>query len=243
MPHNRYFVPQSFSENVIQIEGSELHHLRTVCRNKPGDSIEMIDGKGSLGLGRVRSLSKESATVELLSLESKPRPDFVLTLFLALLKPSHLEYAIEKATEVGAMRFELFVADLSEKKAVSAQYQERLHTIILNATKQCGRLFLPELHIHESLFHESLFHKSLPADFADCQLFFGDLDPEAQSLESLSLTRNVGLVVGPESGFSKYERAKLLEMNASPLSLHPYTLRAETAAVAGTLLLFNKLYR
>lgn len=235
MPNNRYFLPQSFAlDQEIQLGDQELHHLRTVCRCQCGDEIELVNGKGDLAVATISHLSKDKVTVKILSTKKQDPLPFKITLALAFLKPSHLEYAIEKATEIGVSSFWLFPGDKSEKKEVSEQYLKRLHTIIQGATKQCGRLFAPELHIKPNLSS---------CNAQDLFLLFGDFGEEAKPLTQISnLTSNVCLIIGPESGFSANERKILRSMKATSISMHPYTLRAETAAVAGSLLLFNKLY-
>jgi 16S rRNA (uracil1498-N3)-methyltransferase len=235
MPNNRYFLPESFAEDSqVTLIDQEFHHLKHVCRARLGDEIELINGRGELAVATVCHFTKESALAKIISIEAQEPLPFTITLALAFLRPSHLEYAIEKATEVGVSSFWLFPGDKSEKREISESYLKRLHLIIQGATKQCGRLFLPELVVKKEL---------RACGSEEHQLLFGDLCKETTCLSRIeNLSSNVCLVVGPESGFSENERKLLYSMKATPISLHPYTFRAETAAVAGTLLLFNRLY-
>lgn len=235
MPSNRYFLSQPLIlDQEIELKDQELHHIRHVCRCQPGDEIELVNGKGELAIASISQISKENALVKIISIKKEQAFPFTITLALAFLKPSHLEYAIEKATEVGVSAFWLFPGEKSEKKEVSAQYLKRLQAIIQCATKQCGRLFTPELHIKPDL--RSCCPSGLP-------IFFGDFGDNVKPLSQVPLTSSdVCLVVGPESGFSNPERKMLYSLKATPISMHPHTLRAETAAVAGSLLLFNRLY-
>lgn len=233
MPQNRYYSPQNLQigSDVI-LKDDELHYLRSVMRTRVGEEIELINGKGALAHGILKSLSDKEARVEVTHASEVQAPPYSLTLALAFLKPAHFEYAIEKATEVGVTGFLLFPGQLSEKKAISEQYLKRLQTICLSSTKQCGRLFLPQIFVKEKL--------------VDCLtgqgLIFGDLESK-QELSTLALTKSTTLIVGPESGFSQAERKLLLERGAKGILLHPNTLRAETAAVIGSALLFDKLYQ
>ena len=52
---------------------------------------------------------------------------------------------------------------------------------------------------------------------------------------------SIGLITGPESGFSKEERSLLIDKNVSIKLLGNHTLRAETAAVVGLALARNFL--
>jgi 16S rRNA (uracil1498-N3)-methyltransferase len=235
MPNNRYFFPQPFVlDQEIQLQDQEFHHLRHVCRSERGDEIELINGCGELATAIVCQISKENAMAKIILVRKEKPLSFEITLALAFLKPSHLEYAIEKATEVGVSTFWLFPGERSEKKEVSEQYLKRLHTIMQGATKQCGRLFSPQLYIKPNLSSCCL---------QDGPLLFGDFGPEAKPLSRVNLLASkTCLVIGPESGFSANERTMLFSLNAIPVSIHPHVLRAETAAVAGSLLLFNRFY-
>lgn len=196
-------------------------------RTRVGEEVELIDGKGALAVGEVAKISDKEAIIEIGSIRKVDPLPFSISLVLGFMKPAHFEYAIEKATEVGVDKFLLFPGKLSEKKAISDQYFKRLETIVLSATKQCGRLFLPILVVKEKLID------CLPSD----GVIFGDLE-SSTPLKSLSLLENTTLVIGPESGLSVDERKLLLEKRAKGALFHPNTLRAETAAVVGSALIF-----
>lgn len=231
MPQNRYYSPQPFATcSEVLLKNDELHYLRSVMRTRVGEEIELINGKGGLAHGVVKTLTDKEAKVALTDVTVEAPFAFSLTLALAFLKPAHFEYAVEKATEVGVSRFLLFPGQLSEKRAISEQYLKRLETITLSATKQCGRLFLPEIVVKEKL--------------VDCLqgegLIFGDLE-SSEPLSTLTPTQSTTLVIGPESGFTEAERKLLIEKGAKGRLLHPNTLRAETAAIVGTARLFELL--
>jgi 16S rRNA (uracil1498-N3)-methyltransferase len=228
MPCYRYFYPESLSGPSLCLEDpQEVHHLRRVLRSQEGDEIELINGKGWLACGTITSLSKSRAEIEIKSCKQAAPCTRPVTLCLAVLKPSHLEYALEKATEVGAFGFELFFAEKSEKKEISPQYKTRLQEIVKNACKQCGRLYMPEIAIKQEI-KECL---EIPFD----ALFFGDVQGFKREMPTY---QTACLFIGPESGFSKNEKELLILKKAKPLSFHPNTLRAETAAIIGTYTLF-----
>jgi 16S rRNA (uracil1498-N3)-methyltransferase len=228
MPCYRYFYPKDFSSPSICLnDPQELHHLKRVLRIQEGDTIELINGKGWLAMGVVANLLKDRAEIDIVSSKQALPSKTTLTLFLAVLKPSHLEYALEKATEVGAGDFVLFFADKSEKKEISVSYKTRLQEIVKNACKQCGRLFLPEITIKKDL--------SLCFDLPFDALFYGEMQGSGYISR---VHQKIGLFIGPESGFSQNEKELLIAKNALAISLHPNTLRAETAAVIGTYSFF-----
>jgi 16S rRNA (uracil1498-N3)-methyltransferase len=198
-------------------------------RQRVNEEIECINGQGELATATIQQLGDKQATIQLTSVTRNSPHPFSITLALAYLKPSHFEYALEKATELGVDRFLLFNADRSEKKAISDNYLQRLNTIVLSATKQCGRLFLPRIEVKGTL-----------KACLEGNIFFGDLE-STKRLSEQTLPNHITFVVGPEAGFSEKERTLLLQHKATGCLLHPNTLRAETAAVLGPALLFELL--
>ncbi|MBS0637058.1 MAG: 16S rRNA (uracil(1498)-N(3))-methyltransferase [Verrucomicrobia bacterium] len=217
MPQNRYYAPSL--HNTVVLKDDELHYMRSVMRLRVGETCEVIDGNGSLATCELVKFADKEALLKVVEVVKEEKEPHTITLAIAILKPSHLEYAIEKCCEVGATNFLLFPARRSEKKGLSEQYLKRLHTIILSATKQCGRLYLPKLEVKEKL-HQCL----------EGLVLFGDLEATTPLTKQ---HQNVTLVIGPEAGFSPEERALLLEKGAKGVRFHRNTLRAETAAVVG----------
>lgn len=232
MPHNRFYIDASLTSGMaLQLEGDQHHYFKKVLRGAPGDTIEIINGKGSLAEARVENVLKSHSEAVIISSTDCPAPLFSLTLAIAFLKPSHLEYALEKATEAGASRFLLFPAARSDKKSLSNTYLQRLSNIVEAATKQCGTLFLPQICIKDSM---------IGCIEPDSMLLYGDFGVHTTQIHTLSFAKQTTFFIGPESGFTESECKKLQEKGALPVSLHKNTLRAETAVLAATLLIYNK---
>jgi 16S rRNA (uracil1498-N3)-methyltransferase len=132
-----------------------------------------------------------------------------------------LEWTLEKATELGATEFWLFPGKRSEKKDLSKSQIHRLETILINALKQCGRLYLPKI-----ILKPPLEEWQIPSG----SLFFGDFSTTTPLKKTFDDT--VTFFIGPEKGFSPAETLLLREkFKAHPISLHENILRAETAAI------------
>lgn len=226
MPQNRYYFSGTLlAQHTVILKDDEFHYLNKVMRTRVGETVEVINGQGSLAISEVSKILGKEAHLALGDVTTQEKPERTLNLALAFLKPAHLEYAVEKGCEVGVSNFILFPGARSEKKAISEQYLKRLQTIILSSTKQCGRLFLPGLKVQENM-----------QECLEGLVLFGDLEASVhiskQPLESL-----VTLVIGPESGFTPQERQLLLDRGAKGVMLNKNTLRAETAAVVGAALI------
>ncbi len=210
MPHNRFYHPD-LSPLQITLTGDEHSHLFKVMRAHEGTTLELIDGKGSLALGTVLTIDKKSAQIAL-SKKQHHNPPSETTLAQSLIKQPKLELVIEKCTELGITDFHLFPAEKSERDHLSDNNLLRLHNIIIAATKQCGRLYLPTIHIHSKI--------PLLKDAA-----YATLKGNPPHLLSTNVK---GLYIGPEAGWSAHEEKQL---QAKPVTLHSLTLRSETAAI------------
>ena len=232
MPQHRYYVSEPFYvDKSIAIQDPEFHHLHSVMRQKEGDKLELINGQGQLAHGVIIAIQKKQALVQISHVQEEKPADFCLTLALSFLKNAHLEFAIEKACEIGVSQICLFQALRSEKKELSEQCLKRLQTIVISACKQCGRLYIPTIEVYKNL-KECLKKEELS--------FFGDLSstsqPIARFAQDLQKRKAATIYIGPESGFTEEEVKRLQENGAHGITLSKNTLRAETAAIVATAL-------
>lgn len=222
MPADRFFVDLPL-QNTLTLEDEEFHHLTKVMRIRIGETVELVNGKGELAEAELIALEKKSCTLKIVSHKEVSPPEQTVILALALTRPSSLEWALEKGTELGATEFWLFPGDQSEKKELSSSQLQRLETILINALKQCGRLYLPTM-----VLKPALKKWEIPVG----SLFFGDVSPKVPVLKG-PFSKTVFFFIGPEKGFSPSETQILKDkFQASPISLHENILRAETAAIA-----------
>lgn len=222
MPQNRFYTKDisKTTEQVI-LEGDEHHHLKNVMRVQLGEEVELINGDGLLAKAIAIDISKTSSTFEIKAMTCRERPR-QKKLALALLKGQKLNLVIEKCTELGIDEFLLFDTKNSEKKGLSNSQEQRFKKLIVSATKQSGRLYLPNITYFTSL------EKLLETDnhFCLCDFAQDSLSP----IEALK-KENLGLIVGPEKGFHESEKILAREYNLPILSLHENILRAETAGI------------
>jgi 16S rRNA (uracil1498-N3)-methyltransferase len=223
MPTDRFFVacPSFFKGQNVQLESSEHHHLFHVMRATLNQEVDLINGNHQLAKARIRTLTKERATLTIETVQNREPPPF-FCLAQALPRQPRLEYILEKATELGAREIWLFPAENSEKKSLSKNQEERLKHILISALKQCGRLDLPTLIEKPSLSKWPPFSHPL---------YFGDLHPDLPLL-SQKLRCPCTFIIGPEKGFSLKEKESLKKIHAKPIRLSPHILRVDTAAIA-----------
>lgn len=214
MPVSRFYVPEVFNEqNILELKEKEAYHFTKVLRGQRDDEVELFNGNGSLAHCIVTDVSKNSVSVRIETVHKEPKKKCENVLIQALLRGSKLDLILEKGTELGIDAFHFFVADRSEKKELKPSQRERMEAIIVAASKQSGRLYLPTLHFHNKLSE---------TPYTDAA--YGSFEADATPLASH------GFVNGPESGFSDKELELLCNCKKATLSTN--ILRTETAAIA-----------
>ncbi len=134
----RFFV-EEFQNGAAVLQGEAAHHLARVLRAESGQLYELSDGE-AVWLARTQDIGRDS--VEFALVERLPilLPTLHITLLLAIVKFDHFEWAIEKATELGADEIVPLAAERSEKGLVAASAKRAVRwKKILNATRSVSR--------------------------------------------------------------------------------------------------------
>jgi 16S rRNA (uracil1498-N3)-methyltransferase len=224
--------------DVVALDRDEAHHLQGVLRGAGDRAWCLVDGHGRRYTARPAPDGREPR-FEILTVAGDPREDAGprLTLACAVVKGRHFELVVEKAVELGAHRLLPLVTARGVIEPGGGR-RARWEALMRAALKQSGRCRLPEL-------AEPL---ALPAALAACggdQLHVGGAPDErgllatARGTDARGDTPPAGLAlfIGPEGGWTPQEAAQLAAAGARPLDLGPFTLRTETAAIAGLALL------
>jgi len=114
----RFFV-QKFDHGRATIEDEAAHHVGRVLRAQPGQLYELSDGS-SAWLGRIETVTRDRVDFALIEELPSYVPSLQTTLLLAVVKFDAFEWALEKATELGASRILPLAASRSEKALLSA---------------------------------------------------------------------------------------------------------------------------
>ncbi|MFN0130348.1 MAG: RsmE family RNA methyltransferase [Verrucomicrobiales bacterium] len=226
-------------EEVI-LEGAEGHHAVSVMRVAVGDAVDVFDGEGRAGVGRVAALEKKWVRVRIEAERFSPRPSGRLALAVAIPKKSTIEWIIEKAVELGVSD----VVPLLTRRTVvrldtadRPDRQRKWERAAMEAAKQCRQDWLPKIHEPQPLENAIL---SLPPSEFTLPLV-ACLQPDARPLADV--VRQAGALpptgaetggavwIGPEGDFTDEEVALLRESGLVPVSLGRLVLRVETAAL------------
>lgn len=225
---HRFYVPEGFAAGgLCQLPAGEAHHARRVVRVLAGDKVALFDGAGLEGEGWVARIDKHAIWIEVdaaVQREALPRR---LTLAQACLnREDPMEELIRHGTALGVIWFAFFRGDHTERPPKRPDKWERW---AVDACKQSGRPWLPVFTYHESL-EEALRNVDAPLYLAQ---------PGGSSAPSA--TDAATLIVGPEGGLSEAELDLARRMGADGLTLGPYTLRSELAALVGSTLVLQTM--
>ncbi|MCB0318517.1 MAG: 16S rRNA (uracil(1498)-N(3))-methyltransferase [Bdellovibrionales bacterium] len=223
----------------IILNKEDSHHITSVLRLSIGDTIQLVDTKNqSAYLASLENKSRSDLKVKIsekLNLQSLKSP--VETLVLANLKGKNTTLVCEKAVELGVSRIIIFNSERSVKKlSLDDKTLDRYNKICLSAAKQSNKLFIPEVILCSSL-NEAITQLFTICDNSD--LFFCcSLKQEDVLLSSMKTsTAKVHLLVGAEGDFTDEEYEQITAKGWKHISLGPYVLRSETAAIAGVAML------
>lgn len=209
----------------IFLEDQEAVHASKVLRIAKGGRITATDGQGTIYEGRVTTIAGNLLRVAVTGKTEHPKPAPDVAIAIGNIKKrDRLEFAVEKAVELGVSRILIYQAWRSEKKRVR---MDRLEAIALGAMKQSLRPWLPivkETKDLGKLLDENRNRRIVVADEKK--------EGSAQEWSELKRVKNLLFVVGPEGGFTDQEIELLQENGSGSISLGHYRLRTETAAVA-----------
>jgi 16S rRNA (uracil1498-N3)-methyltransferase len=221
----------------ITLSADESHHLVAVNRAAKGATVVAFDGKGSEWICELADADKRAARLKVrFAQKAKPLP-WRITLGQALPLGAAMDSIVRKATEIGVS---LIVPLESERTQVhldgdrSEKKIEKWQTAALEAAKQCGNPWLPEI---GPVTPASAFMAS--AKGYDLKLI-ASLQPGAKPLKSVleqfraaqnRAPRNVLWLIGPEGDFTQAEMGVSRGSGFEPITLGPLVLRCETAAV------------
>ncbi|HEX4650309.1 MAG TPA: RsmE family RNA methyltransferase [Granulicella sp.] len=231
----RRFIADTWTSATATLTGDQAAHLARVLRAEPGQIYDVVAG-GFLHRAEITSATESQVTF-LLHEELEADAALPLHLLLAIFKFDHLEWAIEKATELGVARITPILARRTEKHLAqtAAKRVERWRRIALEASKQSRRTDIPEIAdpvaLKLALERETAAHRILLSETEQqTTLTSALITPIQPQQDAASITH--ALAIGPEGGWTPDEMALFTTHHWQHVTLGPRILRAETAAIA-----------
>jgi len=246
---NRFFLSQAARpESAVWIEGAEHHHLRRVARVRPGETISLFDAAGRQYRALVEKVEATKTHVRILSRQEPVRPARAVVLAPALLKSQAMEFLIQKSTEIALSALVPIKAERSAAKVGTdpSAVLLRWGRIAREAAKQCKTGRVPDIRGPQSLGEflaedQSGLKLGLSegggAPLKDILMSTAPIGrPGSEAGRSGGTVSQVGLLVGPEGGWSSSEENLFRKAGFRPVSLGDSVLRTETAALCAAFL-------
>jgi 16S rRNA (uracil1498-N3)-methyltransferase len=210
----------------IALTPGQAHHIGHVMRRAPGAELRAFNARDGEFAAELTALRKDRGAIRLGALLRAASPEPELRALVAALKREAMDWAVEKASELGAT---LIQPVLARRCVAGHSNTERLTQIARAAAEQCERLSVPRVEDARPL------HTVLDA-WQGGTLLVAAERREAHALHDIleTITAPCGFLVGPEGGFERVELDDLARRPfVSLVTLGPRILRAETALVAG----------
>jgi 16S rRNA (uracil1498-N3)-methyltransferase len=235
--HRFYIAPENWHPDALVLTGAEAHHCATVLRLDSADKIVVFDGRGSEITAEI--VASNTAEVRLRKLHDAQMAPLRcrITLGQAIPKGKNMDLIVQKAVEIGAAEIAPILSDrtvvrLDEESAASKR--AKWQTVAIEAAKQCGQNWLPQVRTPQTLAHFFQNHRGF-----DLQLI-GSLQSDAVHLKKIlaqfstehgDRPVNVLMLVGPEGDFTPAELSLARSHGCRPITLGPIVLRVETASI------------
>lgn len=228
----RFFVEDELvTGSELRLDAALSRRLTQVLRLKAGNLFSLFNGNGREYEARLLK-AKNTGCLVLLGDTSDPEPAPLLDIHLGIgiSKGERLDFALQKATELGLGRVTPLRCQHQPVRLDRAQLQKKeahWRGILISASEQSGRRLLPELlptmQINDWLAQEPEALRLL-------------LDPKADhcldQIPAPKAGQPIRLLVGPEGGVSDEETRLARAQGFVGIRLGPRVLRTETAPLA-----------
>ncbi|HEY2858414.1 MAG TPA: RsmE family RNA methyltransferase [Terracidiphilus sp.] len=231
----RRWIAERWDEATATLVGPQAEHMARVLRAQPGMEADVVAG-GHVFHAQVAAVAANEVRFNLIA-EVEAEPALPITLVISIFKFDHMEWGIEKATELGvtaiapviARRTDTHLAQAAEKRV------ERWRRIAHEAAKQSRRCDVPVIYEPEPLLPRvrvpsTATTRIVLAEQERSTTLRAVVDDAIVAAQNQMPT--LELAFGPEGGWAPEEEALFDANGWRAASLGPRILRAETACIA-----------
>ena len=232
-----------FTESEAVITGPDVNHIKNVLRMKPGEKLLLSDGKGTNCLCEITELFPDKVLAKILPKEvDDTELPVKVTLYQGLPKADKMEFIIQKCVELGVTKIvpvdtDRAVVKLDAKKEEAKR--KRWYGISESAAKQSKRTVIPQIQMLLSWKQALEEAKELDVVLVPYENERG-MEATREIFRSIPEGASIGVMIGPEGGFSPEEIAQL-DKDMHRISLGRRILRTETAGMATLSMLIYEL--
>ena len=235
---NRFYIEAELNTgNTIELTESVFHHWVRVLRAKEQEQAIFFNGKGGEYRVTLTEINKKNAFVSVDHFEPADRtPPFKVVLGQVMSKGDRMDYAIQKAVELGVTNIQLLTSERCEMRLKYDRDQKKLdhwQGIAIAACEQCGMNIVPK--ILAPLRLEDWLNSDLPTT----KLVLAPNKDQVDVLNNVS--KDLALLIGPEGGLSETEISAANAVGFQNWCIGTRVLRTETAPVVALALLNYRL--
>ena len=232
MKIRRFFSDNPVQGNWTAITGDEFYHLKSVIRAQTDDTIEIVDGAGSLITGKIRQIGKNEAKIHMVNQKKEHKKPVGLIVAPAVFKKKPMGLMIEKLSEMGIDEIrpiEFMRSDESCSPALLKKWQKiAQQSLKVNKNLWISRIY-PPVNIETIIqFSQKIKTKIL-------------LDIEGEGQLPVQLSQPVIAIIGPPGDYTPNERELFLKNDFIPFKINNSTLKSETAAISTAAILNHTL--
>jgi 16S rRNA (uracil1498-N3)-methyltransferase len=201
-----------------------------VRRLSEGDLVRLTDGRGHLGRGAIRSLTKRDFVVAVDEVASVPAAP-LLEVLVPVADRDRMLWLGEKCAELAVTIWQpvMFARSRSvSPRGEGDSFRSKLRARMISALEQSGGAWLPQIRSEASL-------AAATATVAARTRYL--LHRSGRRMVTSAVVSGAAIVVGPEGGLEAAEMEHLVASGWTPVSLAPTTLRFETAGIAAVSIL------
>ena len=231
---NRFYIETELNTgNTIELTESVFHHWVRVLRAKVQEKAIFFNGKGGEYRVTLTEINKKNAFVSVDHFEAIDRTaPFKVILGQVMSKGDRMDYAIQKATELGVTTIQLLTSDSCEMRLKYDRDQKKLdhwQSVAVAACEQCGMNIVPKVLAPISI--EEWIQTDLPISR------FVMAPNKDQKNELLDAQPELALLIGPEGGLSESEIELSNQHGFVNWCIGDRVLRTETAPVVALSIL------
>ena len=217
----------------IAIDKARSHYLNHVLRLASGANVVFFNGLEAVDYNATLQMQGKNLSARIVSASAVATESLIHTeIIQGLGRSDHMDWMIQKTTELGVSNIVLFNAERSQsplKKSLLDKKLAHWRGVAISACEQCGRTLLPTIDFRQSL------DSAIDSSNASVKLLLNFDAPPMTSCLTPGLT-DIAILLGPEGGLNISEIETATIQGWQSVSLGPRVLRTETAAVAALTL-------
>ena len=234
----RFYIETDLAvDTIVELTETVFHHWIKVLRAQNGEKATLFNGQGGEYEVELVDVAKKAASVKVIQFNPANRtPKFQALLGQVMSKGDRMDYAIQKAVELGVSEIQLLTSDRCEMRLKYDRDQKKIdhwQGIAIAACEQCGLNIVPKILAPISL------EKWLETDLPTTKLV---LAPNKDEIDVLTnATPDIALLIGPEGGLSEEEISASNQKGFINWCIGERVLRTETAPVVALSILNYKI--